>query len=79
MSFVDRQETEHGHTGRQEVRRPAWARRALHFGYWKQFVEKRKEDWTSLARGFIRTIAEEEMRISREEFGKQFGNQASRQ
>jgi hypothetical protein len=78
MNFVDRQATEHGHTGRQEIRRARWTRCALHFGYWKQFVEKRKENWKALARGLLRTIAEEEMRISREEFGKQLGNRASR-
>ena len=34
-------------------------------------IEKLKQKWTALTRGIIDVIAEEEMRISREEFDKQ--------
>ena len=38
---------------------------------WKQSIEKLKEKWTAFTTEIIRTIAEEEMKISREEFDKQ--------
>jgi hypothetical protein len=43
------------------------------YGYWKQSIEKLKEIWSAFTRGIIRAIAEEEMKISREEFDKQIG------
>jgi hypothetical protein len=36
-------------------------------------VEKLKEKWSAFTSGIIRAIAEEEMKISREEFDKQIG------
>ena len=41
------------------------------YGYWKQSVEKLREKWTAFTMGIIRVFAEEEMRISREEFDRQ--------
>jgi len=46
-------------------------RKGQRHGNWKQSVEKLKEKWSALTRGIILAIAEEEMRISREEFDKQ--------
>jgi hypothetical protein len=43
-------------------------RKGQGYGYWKQSVEKLKEKWSAFTRGIIRAIAEEEMKISREEF-----------
>jgi hypothetical protein len=43
------------------------------YGYWKQSVEKLREKWTAFTRAIIRVIAEEEMKLSREEFDKQIG------
>jgi hypothetical protein len=43
-------------------------RKGQGYSYWKQSVEKLKEKWSTFTRGIIRTIAEEEMKISREEF-----------
>jgi hypothetical protein len=34
-------------------------------------LKQLKEEWAAFARGIIRAIAEEEMKISREEFDKQ--------
>jgi hypothetical protein len=43
-------------------------RKGQGYGYWKQSVEKLKEKWSAFTSGIIRAIAEEEMKISREEF-----------
>jgi hypothetical protein len=43
------------------------------YGYRKQSVEKLKEKWPAFMRGIIHAIAEEEMKISREEFDRQIG------
>jgi len=45
-------------------------------GYWKQSIEKLKEKWTAFTSGIIRTIIEEEMKISREEFDEQIRTRA---
>ncbi len=46
-------------------------------GYWKQCIEKLKEKWIAFTRGIIRTIIEEEMKISREEFEEQIRNRTT--
>ena len=38
-----------------------------------QPIEKLKQKWTAFTRGIIDVIAEEEIKISREEFKKQIG------
>jgi hypothetical protein len=48
-------------------------RKGQGYGYWKQSVEKLKEKWAAFTSGIICAIAEEEMKISREEFDKQIG------
>ncbi len=57
----------------QDTQVPGIAVDADGYGHWKQSVEKLKEKWTAFMRGIIRAIAEEEMKISREEFHKQIG------
>jgi hypothetical protein len=43
------------------------------YGYWKKSVEKLKEKWITSMTEIMRVIAEEEMKISREEFDRQIG------
>jgi hypothetical protein len=73
MNLVDRRERDDGQTDRESTHRTERARRALQFGYRKQSIEKLRQKWTAFTRGIIRVIAEEEMKISREEFDKQIG------
>jgi hypothetical protein len=73
INLGDRRELQDGQTDRESAHRTERTRRALQFGYWKQSIEKLKEKWTAFTRGIIRAIAEEEMKISREEFDKQIG------
>jgi hypothetical protein len=67
MNLVDRRERDDGQTDRESVHREVRARRALQFGYWKQFIDELTERWTAFTMATIRAIAEEEMKISREE------------
>jgi len=71
--LVDRRELEDGQTGRESAHRTERTRRAWQFGFWRQSIEKLKEKWTAFTRGIICAIAEEEMKISREEFDRQIG------
>ncbi len=51
-------------------------RKGQGYSYWKQSVEKLKQKWTAFTRGMRRiidVIAEEEMKINREEFDKHIG------
>jgi len=73
MNLVDRRERNDRQTDQESAQRTEEARRALQFGYWKQSIDKLKEEWTAFTRATIRAIAEEEMKISREEFDKQIG------
>jgi hypothetical protein len=73
MKLVDRRERDDGHTDWESVHRTERARRVLQFGYWKQSMDKLKEKWSAFTRAAIRAIAEEEMKISREEIDKQIG------
>jgi hypothetical protein len=57
-----------GQTDREATHRAERAWRALQFGYWKQSIDELKERWTASARAAFRAIAEEEMKINREEF-----------
>jgi hypothetical protein len=73
MNLVDRRERDDGQTDRVSAHRTERQRRALQFRYWKQSIDKLKEKWTAFTKATIRAIAEEEMKISREEFDKQIG------
>jgi hypothetical protein len=75
MILVDRRYHDE-QTGRVSVYRTVRARHALRFGYWKQSMEKLRKKWTVLTRDIILAIAEEEMRISREELDKQIVNRS---
>jgi hypothetical protein len=57
-----------GQTNREATHRAERAWCALQFGYWKQSIDELKERWTASARAAFRAIAEEEMKINREEF-----------
>jgi hypothetical protein len=74
MNLVDRLEPEDGRTDRDSAHRTGRTRRALRFGYWKQSIEKLKEKWIAFTRVIICAIAEEEMKISRQDFDKQIGS-----
>jgi hypothetical protein len=73
MNLVDRREREDRQTDRESALRTEEARRTSQLGYWKQSIDKLQEKWTAFTRVTIRAIAEEEMKISREEFDKQVG------
>jgi hypothetical protein len=71
MNLVESRERDDGQTDRESAHHTE--RRALQFGCWKQSIDKLKEKWTAFTRAIIRAIAQEEMKISREEFDKQIG------
>jgi hypothetical protein len=48
------------------------------YHYWKQSMKKLKEKWIAFTTGMIHTIAENEMKITREEFDKQLETRARR-
>jgi len=74
MISVDKHEHDDEQTSRELAKRAVRARRALRFRYWKQFTEKLREKWVAFTKDIILFIAEEEMKINREEVDKQIGN-----